>query len=101
MEEYCISVVKVIKDAFGWHGDICTEKGVGAWIGEAPDYLRVVESDSGSEDAPSGTIEKDNIEGVKASAQDIASYQVIWNFYVAFASRLLKSDILGNNSLHN
>lgn len=78
MEEHCFSVVRVIKDAFGWHGDILTEKGVGAWIGEAPGYLRVVESDRGNEDAPSITIEQDRIDGgVKASAQDIASYQVI------------------------
>lgn len=77
MEEYCISVVNIIKDAFGWHGDVHTDKRVGAWIGEAPDYLRVVESDTGSEDTPSGTIEQDNVDGVKSSAQDIASYQVI------------------------
>ncbi|XP_023543337.1 uncharacterized protein LOC111803246 [Cucurbita pepo subsp. pepo] len=77
LEEYCISVVNIIKDAFGWHGDVHTDKRVGAWIGEAPDYLRVVESDTGSEDTPSGTIEQDNVDGVKASAQDIASYQVV------------------------
>ncbi|XP_011658230.1 uncharacterized protein LOC101222138 isoform X1 [Cucumis sativus] len=77
LEEYCISVVKIIKDAFGWHGDVRTGKRVGAWIGDAPDYLTVVESDIRSEDAPSGTIGEENIDEVKASAQDIASYQVV------------------------
>ncbi|XP_038882562.1 uncharacterized protein LOC120073791 isoform X2 [Benincasa hispida] len=77
LEEYCTSVVKIIKDAFGWHGDVHTDKRVGAWIGEAPDYLMVVESDIGSEDAPSGTTEQESTDGVKASAQDIASYQVV------------------------
>lgn len=77
MEEYCISVVKIIKEAFGWDGDVHTDKRVGAWIGEAPNYLMVVESDTGSEDAPSGMMEQENMDGVKASAQDIASYQVI------------------------
>ncbi|XP_008439794.1 uncharacterized protein LOC103484484 isoform X1 [Cucumis melo] len=77
LEDYCISVVKIIKDAFGWHGDVHMDKRVGAWIGEAPDYLTVVESDIGSEDAPSGMIGEENIDEVKASAQDIASYQVV------------------------
>lgn len=77
LEEYCISVVKIIKEAFGWDGDVHTDKRVGAWIGEAPNYLMVVESDTGSEDAPSGMMEQENMDGVKASAQDIASYQVV------------------------
>lgn len=77
LEEYCISVVKIIKEAFGWDGDVHTDKRVGAWIGEAPNYLMVVESDTCSEDAPSGMMEQENMDGVKASAQDIASYQVV------------------------
>ncbi|XP_022142238.1 uncharacterized protein LOC111012401 isoform X2 [Momordica charantia] len=74
LEKYCISIVRTIKDAFGWRGDIHTEKGVGAWIGEAPDYLTVVKSDSA---APSSTIDQGSIDGVRATAQDIASYQVV------------------------
>ncbi|KAE9452534.1 hypothetical protein C3L33_15565, partial [Rhododendron williamsianum] len=65
------------EDAFGWAGDIMTEKSVGAWIGELPVFLRS-DADSNSEETPSCSIPiKENDEELKSSAQDIASYQVV------------------------
>ena len=76
MEAFCISIVKKIKDAFGWPGDVMTETRIGAWTGELPSYLRMVgEADSNSEGistAPAENIDTD----MRNSAHDIASYQV-------------------------
>ncbi|XP_059439590.1 uncharacterized protein LOC132172155 isoform X2 [Corylus avellana] len=77
LEEFCISIVEKIKDAFGWPGDIITETSIGAWTGELPSYLRMVgEADSNSEGnsvAPLNKIDED----MRISAQEIASYQVV------------------------
>lgn len=76
LDAFCFSIVERIKDAFGWAGDIMTEKSVGAWIGELPVFLRS-DADSNSEETPSCSIPiKENDEELKSSAQDIASYQV-------------------------
>lgn len=76
LEAFCISVVKRIKDALGWPGDIVREINVGVWTGKLPEYLRmVVENDSNGEGI-STTSEKIDAE-IKKSAQDIASYQVV------------------------
>ncbi|PSR98610.1 Cysteine--tRNA ligase [Actinidia chinensis var. chinensis] len=79
LEAFCISIVKRIKDAFGWPGDIMTEKSVGAWIGELPVWLkRHGEDDSSCGESPSGPpLVKDNDEESKTSIQDIASYEVV------------------------
>ena len=72
----------MIKDAFGWAGDIRTETRIGAWTGELPSYLRMVgEADSnieGISTAPSDKIDTD----MRISAHDIASYQVNSNFFI-------------------
>ncbi|XP_030971997.1 uncharacterized protein LOC115992088 isoform X1 [Quercus lobata] len=77
LEEFGVSIVKKIKDAFGWAGDIRTETRIGAWTGELPSYLRMVgEADSnieGISTAPSEKIDTD----MRISAHDIASYQVV------------------------
>ncbi|XP_075664003.1 uncharacterized protein LOC142633648 isoform X3 [Castanea sativa] len=77
LEDFCVSIVKKIKDAFGWAGDIRTETRIGAWTGELPSYLRMVgEADSnieGISTAPSEKIDTD----MRISAHDIASYQVV------------------------
>lgn len=74
VEALCILIVRKVKDAFAWPGDINVKTSVGAWTGDLPVYLRnkVNEADSKSEDMPSSssTLEKSN-------AQDIASYQVV------------------------
>lgn len=76
LDAFCFSIVERIKDAFGWAGDIITEKGVGAWIGELPVFLRG-DADSNSGETPSCSVPiKENDEELKGSTQDIASYQV-------------------------
>ncbi|XP_050367287.1 uncharacterized protein LOC126785704 [Argentina anserina] len=79
LEAFCESVVKKIKDSLGWPGEITLERNVGAWTGKLPDYLRMaVEDHSNSEDVSTNSTPLDIIdEDLKASAQDIASYQVV------------------------
>ncbi|XP_062095803.1 uncharacterized protein LOC133801575 isoform X2 [Humulus lupulus] len=79
MESFCISVVKKIKDALSWPGDIITERNVGVWAGELPEFLRkAIENDSNSEDVSTTSSFIENIDtNIKTSAQDIASYQVV------------------------
>ncbi|KAJ4703564.1 Deneddylase ORF24 [Melia azedarach] len=78
LEALCISIVKRIKDAFNWHGDIMTEMRIGAWIGEIPNYLLSSEDDSsrGEDSTDSASLEKIDAD-IKLPAQDIASYQVV------------------------
>ncbi|KAJ0017209.1 hypothetical protein Pint_10491 [Pistacia integerrima] len=79
LEEFCVSIVKRIKDAFDWRGDIMTEKSIGAWIGGKPNYLKLTHEDDSSngenstDSAPSEKMDAD----MKSSVQDIASYQVV------------------------
>ncbi|CAL5409910.1 unnamed protein product [Camellia sinensis] len=79
LEDFCISIVKKIKDAFGWPGNIMTEKSVGAWIGELPAVLRKLgEADLSLGEIPSSSAPlKENDEELGTSTQDIASYQVV------------------------
>ncbi|XP_052182088.1 uncharacterized protein LOC127794864 isoform X2 [Diospyros lotus] len=79
LEAFCFSIVKKIKDAYGWPGDITTQKTVGAWIGELPAFLRRLgdgDSSYGDMLACSEPL-KENAEELKTSMQDIASYQVV------------------------
>ncbi|XP_050212792.1 uncharacterized protein LOC126664444 [Mercurialis annua] len=78
LQEFCILIIKKIKDALGWPGDIISETSNGAWIGEIPKYLKATRvSDYSKEDTslpdPIQKIDED----IKLSASDIASYQVI------------------------
>ncbi|XP_034210785.1 uncharacterized protein LOC117623883 isoform X2 [Prunus dulcis] len=79
LEAFCVSLVKKIKDALGWPGEIKMETDVGAWTGKVPNYLRmVVENSSNREDMSTFSSSSEKIdEDLKASAQDIASYQVV------------------------
>lgn len=79
MEAFCTSVVKRIKDALGWSGEIIAESNVGVWTGKLPSYLRmVVEDNSNYEDISTISSPSENIDAeMKTSAQDIATYQVI------------------------
>lgn len=97
MEALCTSVVKRIKDALGWQGEIIAESNVGVWTGALPNYLRmVVEDSSNYEDnstisSPSEDIDAD----MKTSAQDIATYQVIHVFKIDFTMFLCLLCITG------
>lgn len=92
MQEFCISIVKKIKDAFGWPGEIMMEMDIGASIGEIPNYLKMTaEADSIGEEnsTDSASIKKIDAD-MKSSAQDIATYQVIQLFnYLYFILYLL------------
>ncbi|KAL6333267.1 hypothetical protein AAG906_028450 [Vitis piasezkii] len=78
MEAFCISIVKKIKDAFGWSGEIMAESSVGAWTGDLPIYLRVDKANHSGEDISNGTaLLQRSDEEKKTSTQDIASYQVV------------------------
>ncbi|XP_015874090.1 uncharacterized protein LOC107411090 isoform X1 [Ziziphus jujuba] len=79
LEAFCTSVVKRIKDALGWSGEIIAESNVGVWTGKLPSYLRmVVEDNSSNEDISTISSSSENIDAeMKTSAQDIATYQVV------------------------
>ncbi|CAI9090138.1 OLC1v1024841C1 [Oldenlandia corymbosa var. corymbosa] len=77
--DYCTSVIRKVKDSFGWPGEIRTEAGLYAWTGDLPLYLRKM-SENGSTTADvssSGTMVGEGPEDIRASMQDIASYQVV------------------------
>ncbi|XP_058771507.1 uncharacterized protein LOC131644913 [Vicia villosa] len=72
VEEFCVSTVAKVKDAYGWSDEIKVEDGNRAWIGELPAYLQGEFIDSLS--TSSENIDADT----KVSMQDIASYQVVF-----------------------
>lgn len=79
LEDFCVLIVRKVKDTFDWPGEIRKGSGCGAWTGELPEYLRtVVQADLSNVDissAPAPSCKND--EDMRASAQDIASYQVV------------------------
>lgn len=79
MDSFCGLLVNKLKDAYSWVGEITLESSIGAWIGEVPDYLKETSRAKSVEDhivTSSSLLEILN-EDAKASAQDIATYQVI------------------------
>ncbi|KAL1204586.1 hypothetical protein V5N11_008628 [Cardamine amara subsp. amara] len=79
LDSFCGLLINKLKDAYGWLGEIILESSIGAWIGEVPDYLKETSRAKSVEDnigASSSLLEKLN-EDAKASAQDIATYQVV------------------------
>ncbi|KAJ8568856.1 hypothetical protein K7X08_032553 [Anisodus acutangulus] len=77
LEDYCVSIVRRIKEFYCWPGDIVMGSGSSAWIGELPMYLKY-EMDSKDSDLNSSSMPSEGIEDeMKAAAQDIASYQVV------------------------
>lgn len=77
LEEYCISIIRRIKEFYCWPGDIVMGSGSSASVGELPIYLRY-EMDSKDLDLNSSSTPSEGIEDdMKAAAQDIASYQVV------------------------
>uniref|UniRef100_A0A2P2IWY7 Uncharacterized protein n=1 Tax=Rhizophora mucronata TaxID=61149 RepID=A0A2P2IWY7_RHIMU len=79
LQEFCVLIVKKIKDAFGWPADIVTEERNGAWIGKIPDYLKMTSgTDSNSAEYLIDSIAMGEMdENMKSSAQTIASYEVV------------------------
>ncbi|KFK44720.1 hypothetical protein AALP_AA1G294300 [Arabis alpina] len=79
LDSFCGLVVNKLKDAYCWEGEITLERSIGTWIGEVPEYLKETSrAKSGKDhiDTSSSLLEKLN-EDAKASAQDIATYQVV------------------------
>ncbi|CAA7015785.1 unnamed protein product [Microthlaspi erraticum] len=79
LDSFCGLVVNKLKDAYSWEGELTVESSLGAWIGEVPDYLKETSRAKSAEDhmvTSSSLLEKLN-EDAKASAQDIATYQVV------------------------
>ncbi|CAH8355482.1 unnamed protein product [Eruca vesicaria subsp. sativa] len=79
LESFCGLVVNKLKDAYSWVGEITVESSIGVWIGEVPDYLKETSRAKVTEEhigTGSSLLEKLN-EDAKASAQNIATYQVV------------------------
>ncbi|KAK6124390.1 hypothetical protein DH2020_041883 [Rehmannia glutinosa] len=84
LEMCCVSIIRRIKDSFGWPGEIRKQSGVCAWIGELPNFLRKVDDiESNMLDISSTSIPLAASEEEMKSLEDIASYQVVvstdWN----------------------
>ncbi|KAI3456211.1 hypothetical protein Pfo_012874 [Paulownia fortunei] len=84
LEMCCLSIIRRIKDSFGWPGEIRKKSGVCAWIGELPKFLRKVDdNDSNMLDISSTSIPLTASEEEMKALEDIASYQVVvstdWN----------------------
>ncbi|XP_022850910.1 uncharacterized protein LOC111372749 isoform X2 [Olea europaea var. sylvestris] len=76
LEAHCVSVIRRIKDSFGWPGEILTNSSHCAWTGELPIYLRKMD-DIASNILSTSQLSEATDEEAKASLQDIASYQVV------------------------
>lgn len=77
LEDYCVSVVRRIKEFYCWPGDVVMGSGSSAWIGELPIYLKN-EMDSEVLDLNSSSTPSEGIEDeMKAAGEDIASYQIV------------------------
>lgn len=77
LEDYCVSIVRRIKEFYCWPGDVVMGSGSSAWIGELPIYLKN-EMDSKVLDLNSSSTPSEGTEDeMKAAARDIASYQVV------------------------
>ncbi|XP_077229563.1 deneddylase isoform X2 [Tasmannia lanceolata] len=77
LEALCISIVKKIKDALGWPGDILIDSDIGAWTGELPSYLRVSGKGLAQEAMACNGEASTTVASGDVPTQDIASYQVV------------------------
>ncbi|KAL3617070.1 hypothetical protein CASFOL_039464 [Castilleja foliolosa] len=77
--EMCFgSIIKRIKDYFGWPGEISKKTGVCAWIGEVPKFLKKVDDTDSSElDISSNSTPLVASDEEMKAVEDIASYQVM------------------------
>ncbi|KAI9120973.1 hypothetical protein K1719_008006 [Acacia pycnantha] len=81
LEEFCISAIMKVKDAFGWSGDIEKEDGIGVWTGKLPAYMRTLGAAKSDGEVVSTLSTSENMDAdeAKVSIQDIASYQVVFS----------------------
>ncbi|KAK3151942.1 hypothetical protein QOZ80_2BG0152380 [Eleusine coracana subsp. coracana] len=73
IQAYCTSVVKIIKDSFGFSGDIMVDTNIGAWVGDLPECFMDISS---KENAASDDVQYPNSYSQEA-LQNIASFQVV------------------------
>ncbi|XP_028780338.1 uncharacterized protein LOC114736623 isoform X2 [Neltuma alba] len=78
LEEFCVSAIMKVKDAFGWSGDIMKEDGIGVWTGKLPAYMRTLGASISDGEVVSALSTSENMDAdaAKVAIQDIASYQV-------------------------
>lgn len=95
LETMCSSVVKKIRDALCWPGDIEINKNIGAWIGTVPSYLKIKDfnvlcAENFELNAPQGDVPAKEASsssksislgtsnsGIQMTSSDIASYEVV------------------------
>ncbi|KAL0307781.1 UNVERIFIED_CONTAM: hypothetical protein Scaly_2969600 [Sesamum calycinum] len=78
LETCSLSIIRRIKDSFGWPGEIRMNSNACAWTGELPKFLREVDdTDSNMLDILSPSIPPGAINEETAALEDIASYQVV------------------------
>ncbi|PIN06038.1 hypothetical protein CDL12_21408 [Handroanthus impetiginosus] len=74
----CVSIIRRIKDSYGWPGEIRENSGVCASIGELPKFLKIMDdTDSNMPDISSTSIALGGSEDEMKQLEDIASYQVV------------------------
>ena len=89
----CSSVVKKIRDALCWPGDIEINENIGAWIGTVPSYLKIKDfnvlcAENSELNAPQGDVLAKEASsssksislgtsnsGIQMTSSDIASYE--------------------------
>lgn len=81
LEEFCISAIIKVKDAFGWSGDIQKEDGIGVWTGKLPAYMRTLRAAKSDGEIVSTVSTSDKMDAgdAEVSLQDVASYQVYFS----------------------
>lgn len=78
LEACCVSIIRRIKDSFGWPGEIMTKSGACAYIGELPKFLSEVDHTSFSMlDMSSTSMPLLASEEDRKGLEDIATYQVV------------------------
>ncbi|GFP97546.1 hypothetical protein PHJA_001898700 [Phtheirospermum japonicum] len=77
--EMCfVSIIRRIKNYFGWPGEISNKTGVCAWVGEVPKFLKEVDkTDSSMLDVSSTSTPLAASDEEMKAVEDIASYQVV------------------------
>ncbi|KAJ0964958.1 hypothetical protein J5N97_026096 [Dioscorea zingiberensis] len=95
LEAMCLSVVRKIKDALCWPGDVVIDKNIGAWTGTVPSYLKIMDynvfcAENSEINAPHGDVPAHEASppsesisvgtsnsDIHMTASDIASYEVV------------------------
>ncbi|CAA0823635.1 Unknown protein [Striga hermonthica] len=79
LETCCVSIIRKIKDSFGWPDEIRIKSGPCAWIGELPKFMRGMDDrDSTTKlDISSILVPLAENEVEKQALEDIGSYQVV------------------------